>query len=123
MKKYYKVTIDFDGRQCSCSTYGGKASVKYYEHSWSEPPTWLSEKGYGLFVFDNLKNARKFIKYFSQPDFKLWQCEVEGKFSSLPVPLSRSYLDCGYLLPVAHAKFPEGTVMVKKVKLLKLIEG
>jgi hypothetical protein len=123
MKKYYKVTIDFDGRQDSCSAYGGKANVRYQINSWSEAPAWLSEKGYGLFVFDSLKKAQKFSKYLSLTGLKIWECEIEGKFPSLPVPLSRSYLECGYLLPVAGSKFPKGTVMVKKIKLLKLIKG
>lgn len=121
-KKYYKVTIDFDGRQCSCFTYGGKASVSYYENFWSEPPTWLSEKGYGLFVFDSLKNARKFYKKFICPDHKIWECEIEDKFASLPLPLYRDYLDCGYISPDPYAEFPEGTVMAKKVKLIRQIQ-
>ncbi len=121
-KKYYKVTIDFDGRQDSCSAYGGKANVRYSRYSWSEPPAWLSEKGYGLFVFDNLKHAKKFYKNLSCPDLRIWQCEIEDRFASLPLPLYRSYLDCGYISPAPYAKFPEGTIMVGKVKLIKQVK-
>jgi len=121
MKNYYKVTTEINNRQLSYATFHGEAEVKYQKNLWVEAPIWLAEKGYHLFVFNNMENAKKFVGDPSSSTC-IWECEVKGKFKHLPIRLSRPYLDYGELLALPYDKFPKGTIMVKKVKLLKLIE-
>jgi len=98
----------------------GKSSVYYIVDEWATAPEWLAKAGYGLFVFDTLRNAMEFAMCFYIPI--IWECEIEGIYSELPPAISREGLCKGMASltdPLFH--FPEGTIMVEKVKLIRKV--
>jgi len=116
-KRYYKITTEIAGEQVSYFVYGTPAEVKYPVGEWAEAPKWLAKKKYGLFVFDGLKNAREFSKLCASPC--LWRCEVDGIFDRLPLSLSMHGLNAGKVIKL----YPKGTVMVKRVKLIRQVKS
>jgi hypothetical protein len=78
-KRYYKITTEIAGGQVSFIVFNSKAEVQYQIGEWAEAPDWLAKKGYGLFVFDSLKNVRDFArKIGDQSRTKIWRCETKG---------------------------------------------
>ena len=123
-KTYYKLTAELEGQQYSFYMHGTGAGVEYKVSEWVEAPKWLAKEGYHLFVFNNLKNVKNFIekKGFNKST-RLWLCEIEGKFDKLPHYISGWNLMSGSINPSIAFNFPKGTVMARKVKLIKLISG
>jgi len=98
----------------------GKSSVYYIVDEWATAPEWLAKAGYGLFVFNTLRNAMEFAGCFYIPI--IWECEIEGIYSELPPAISREGLCRGMsLLTDPLFCFPEGTIMVEKVKLIRKV--
>ncbi len=125
-KYYYKVTTEVNGEECSLVVNNTKAAVKYKVGEWTEAPQWLAEAGYHLLIFNNLKNAKKFLRefMFTTPCYPhIWRCEVKGRFLVLPFQLSGDSLEHEFIELLWGSKFPKGSVMVKKVKLIELVWG
>lgn len=120
-KRYYKITTEIAGEQVSYFVYGTPAEVKYPVGEWAEAPKWLAKKKYGLFVFDGLKNAREFSKLCASPC--LWRCEVDGIFDRLPLSVSMHGLNAGKVIKLRAKNYPKGTVMVKRVKLIRQVKS
>ena len=120
-KRYYKITTEIAGEQVSYFVYGAPAEVKYPIGEWAKAPKWLAKRGYGLFVFDGLKNAREFSKLCASP--RLWKCEVDGIFDRLPLSISSLGLNSGRVIKLRAKNYPKGTVMVKKVKLIRQVKS
>jgi len=123
MKKYYyKVTTYIEGKERSLAVYNTKAEVKYEVGEWTEAPQWLAGNGYHLLVFNTLRNAKKFLRgYMYTICPHIWRCEVKEKFFIMPFQLTGDSLEQGFIAPLPGCKFPEGSVMVKKVKLIDLV--
>lgn|GEM_PF-2843074 len=130
-KKYYKLTTELDGKQYSFFVSGTNAGIEYKINEWVKAPKWLAEKGYHLFVFNNLKNVKRFVEGFGfnkttrlcyNKTTRLWLCEIEDKFDTLPYYISTWNLLVGSTMPNIDCTFPKGTVMAKKVKLIKQVE-
>ena len=138
--KYYKALSEVNGRFLSCSVEN-KAEVSYIIDTWVRAPSWLACRGYHLFVYDDLENARwvvnnnirlpkkaeqimhgapisgdKAISYL-----RIYECEVQGVCSRLPQPLGLAKLGEGEI-ELSDTAFPGGTVMVKGVKLLREVK-
>jgi len=122
-KKYYKITTEINGEQRSVAVYQTAAEVRYGVGKWVEAPRWLAEKGYYLLVFYGLKSTKEFLRGFCYTHpLRLWECEVEGKLDRLPFQLTGDSLEHGFITTIPGCKFPEGSVMVKKVKLIRQIK-
>jgi hypothetical protein len=98
----------------------GKSSVYYEVDEWVTAPTWLADNGYGIFVFNTLRDAMEFSRCFYRPI--IWECEIEGIYSELPLAIQADGLEHGWIAftdPLFC--FPEGTIMVEKVKLIRKV--
>jgi len=94
------------------------ASVYYEPGRWVEASIWLARRGYHLMVFKTLEDARLFR---SSGLHVIWLCEVEGVETGLPEICCMLGLYNGQLEPVGGF-WPEGTIMARKVKLVKIVE-
>jgi len=105
------------------TVYNTKAETRYVVGEWAKAPAWLAKEGYGLFVFDSLANAKKFIDDIGEGCLqRLWECRVDDKYKVLPNRLSFAGFEKGCAIQTSgNDSFPEGTVMVRKVKLIKQI--
>ncbi len=122
-KRYYKITTEIAGGQVSFIVFNSKAEVQYQIGEWVEAPEWLAKRGYGLFVFDGLKNAREFAREFADLSrTKMWRCKIEGKYKKLPPNLSVDGINRGIIVPAEAKDFPKGAVMAKRVKLIRQIK-
>jgi len=122
-KKFYKVTTEIKGIQHSCLFEGGIFGVQYSTEKWAKAPEWLAKKGYHLFAFDSLENAKKYIPEVSGMRQKIWECEIKKRFKKLPPYLDLVEAARGRMIPAEDITFPEGTVMVREVKLIRKVWG
>ncbi|RLC84346.1 MAG: hypothetical protein DRJ03_14500 [Chloroflexi bacterium] len=98
----------------------GKAEVKYFPGKWVKAPFWLRRRGYHLTAFKDLETAEKYTNVFSSRA-ELWEAEAEGVITELPPPLLQWRLARGFICRGANT-WPEGTVMAKRLRLVKLIK-
>ena len=89
----------------------GAASVRYYHDRWAKAPKWLRDKGYGLLVFKTLIAARSFI-----PGSIIYKCHIRKQEKELPQMMKYCLLSNKNIC--IDGDWPEGTVMVDKVKLV-----
>jgi len=94
----------------------GKAAVKYEYGAWVQAPKWLRDKGYYLFVFCDRKSAEDFGE--RQKERIIVKALVKGKQKILPTFCSFWGLENGNLFPFSDT-WPRGTVMVKKVMIVR----
>ncbi len=121
-KRYYKITTEIAGEQVSFVVFNSKAEAHYQVGKWIEAPVWLAKEGYGLFVFDGLKNVREYARKEGWHSWvRAWRCEIDGRYRKLPANLSMVGLKYGVLIPVEVSDYPKGTVMVRRVKLVRQI--
>jgi len=85
----------------------GHIEVHYIINKWVEAQQHAIELNHHLFVFDNLADARAFLK--GDTTSRIFECDIEGR-CKIPKSL-RSTIICT----------PPGTVMVKRVRLRKEI--
>ena len=114
--KYYKVINNKEGNLSSAvlpSYHEG--FTKYSLEHWVGAPKKLVVAGYHLLVFNNQKAARWFVEHFQSNDI-IYRCKVRGIIQKLP-PL-RTTSGIGFFSTNMGGPWPEGTVMVKKVKLI-----
>jgi len=116
MKKYYYKVLDMPGMTSWLAC--GLAKVIYRQGEWVEAPRWLAVKGYHLLVFESLGSARRYVGR-SMPC--IYRCVVEGVITPLPQMLTLRILRQG-VFDFAPYNWPEGTVMVRRVKLLNMIQ-
>jgi len=117
-KVFFKV-VRINGKNLQSAVAYGQAKVVYRLKKWVSPPSWLEEKGYGLTVFADFETALDFAKgMFSR--YAIYACKVDGIFESLPLYAEIVELANGRLAYVPR-KWWNGTIMVKKVKLLQKI--
>lgn len=115
-RMYYKVVRSF----CLQSAIvRGAASVQYSIGTWVRAPSELEARGFGLMVFDNLKDATSFMQ--DRYDLKIYRCKCEGK---MKMPLLEMYYPIDDYMPellgsMGKHQFyaPSGSHMFKKVKL------
>jgi len=111
--RVYKVVFKArDGRLTSAI-----ALVEYQPGQWAEAPKWLAEKGYHLFAFKTLEDARVAIGDSLCKDFfEIWEAEAEGIVEDLPEPADRIVLAEGKIVK-DDIGYPDGTVMAKRLKV------
>ena len=99
-------------------------AVKYEVGKWSLAPQHRQEKGYHLLVFDDLLLANRFVEdQFPEGSSVVFYCEVREIIKELPLMQGIfSYPSLGFHDMTAYFTWPKGTIMVKKVKLVKEIE-
>jgi len=119
---YFKITRDHRSMRVF-----GLAKVTYTEGEWADAPVWLAERGYHLLVFGSYADAKAFIFRSScnPSPFRIWECEVEGLAKELPPICCLTSLADGVIRINSDlgAGWPIGTLMARRVKLLRLIEG
>ncbi len=99
-------------------------AVKYRRGEWSSAPQHCQERGYHLLVFDDLLLAKRFTEdQFPGGTTVMFYCETQGIIKELP--LMQGIFN--YPFPGFHDMnnyfcWPKGTVMVKKVKLIREVE-
>ena len=103
------------------------ACVKYEPNKWVEAPEWLQERGYHLTAFEDLKVAEKWTNEILRlnadlPLFlEIWEAEADGVVEDLPPKCNEFAVDYEKLLPRLGV-WPEGTVMCRRLKLVKKVE-
>jgi len=100
------------------------ASITYVVDKWIEAPQWLRDNGYHITAFDSLPSAEKFITslYSVVPSqYKIYECYALGYIGkeSLPKYCYPYSVMQGKLKVSPAVHWPQGTVMVKKIKLVK----
>ena len=91
---FYKVVrrLKYDDGDEFVSIYAaGKAAVEYVPGKWSEPPAFLRERGYGLFIYADEADAH--LAAAEAYGGEVWECEAENV---RPAPLGAG-LDLGAL--------------------------
>jgi len=116
--KYYKVLRRQWGTDNLVSAYAqGKAAVEYEVGKLSTPPEWLNNLGYGLTVFDTLEHA---VAFTGSSLFFIFEVSVMGRIREPLLPYIRSEnLIIGNMKPAGTYTWPEGTLMVDGIILLK----
>jgi hypothetical protein len=130
MPKVYKVVKHIEGEGLfSVKTYG-KAQVKYEPGKWAQPPEFLQDKKYDLFVFRTLQDAKDYFKYvrtyrnihsLHEEDLQLWEAETEVIFPPPPNHLNGFLLQDGIIRTRSSRGWPRGTCTCKKLKLTKRV--
>jgi hypothetical protein len=107
----------------------GSARIRYREGEFIGAPDWLAERGYYPTVFRTLSQARFFQKLNdpSGDTTEIWEVETHGKIvpaKSLPPMADLVKLSFGILKPIKEVErwWPEGTVMVEELKLIRKAE-
>ena len=107
--KYYKV-LDILNQSIMGIYFG---NVQYEEGDWT-----LQPRGGGpLCVFDDLKRVKIFLKQNIVPEYRLWECVIEKSEEE------RVYYEGDWVKGYYQSLYtlPWGTVLCKKVKLIKEI--
>jgi hypothetical protein len=126
-KQDRKVSL-FWNDEINCSAVRAFSGVEYKEGEWVEAGEASRQHGYGLLAFDSLKAARTMLKRWGLSSpwnpgeplrvmVELWEAEAEGEIELTTHPR----LDLGYHHDDMH--WPEGTIMVRRIKLVKLVKG
>ncbi len=152
---YYKIVRNNNGQVggddgCNKGTSIGLMSAFVYNNSvfncmyvpgeWAHAKTELLEKGFGLCVFDNLKDASSWYSGQDCPcACEIWECEIEPMPENIMAcdkrigafTIQRATLDnvSQFIEKIKNRFFvsgwycwPNGTVMAKSVKLTKRIK-
>ena len=121
MIKYYKIV----SKNLTSYVSTNKAEVQYKIDEYVHAPNWLPKEHQVLFVFSSLHHACTFIS--NSPTFskgsKIYECEVKRAHKHLPPFLSRMSLSYGRISFSHESFFPQGTIAVKEVKLVKEFKG
>jgi hypothetical protein len=96
--------------------------IRYRKGKWVTARPRLREKGYYPLIFSNLRTAANFIMEWGEK-CELWQVKYIG-VAELPSSLSLNHLKnlnqiCRIPTIDISESYPEGSLMVKKVKLIK----
>jgi hypothetical protein len=87
----------------------------------------LAERGYHLLVFDSVENLQDFITAYNLDETLVhgYLAQADGIIDNLPPPalFYKVRKDEYDILPTPGAKWPKGTLMAKRVKLIKRIFG
>ena len=108
----------------------GFAQAKYEVGKWADPPPWLALKGYYLTVFTDVPYAMDFVtKYIDVAG--IWECEIQGAWHPNVPFMDLTKLKVGELIlpeplmddigPVYPHRWPLGTIMTKRVRLLRRV--
>jgi hypothetical protein len=103
------------------------ARVRYRVGRWVTARKPLAERGYHLLVFDSIENLQDFMKMYQLDDTLVhgYLAQADGIIANPPPPalfykVSKDKYD---ILPTPGAEWPKGTLMAKRVKLIKRIFG
>ena len=129
---YYKVTSSLcvsvhNNLVARSALSKGLALTFYSDKRFVEAPEYLAAHGYHLCIFDDLGAAHTFS--FENFGDDIWECEAEGiiPYDKLPARLiGRKWMtEDGLDLVLGESyligRWPDHTVMAKKVKLIKRI--
>ena len=107
----YKIVSNQNGKLVSaCHPILADAVVQYIPGQFVGPVV----KGSALLVFDTIDHAKEFLMYEGN---ELWSCEVV----QIDKPMLVNFNSKGLIENFSKKSFPEGTVFVSMVKLLKRI--
>jgi hypothetical protein len=96
----------------------GKAKVQYFVGKKSRPPEKLRKRGYGLLVFNTSEAAIKFAGRENKKTIR--ECEVgKPRLTIPPRCLIFKLQEQGSLCPSGQCLWPEGTMMVPWVQILR----
>lgn len=109
-----------NGTLVSCLA-AGKARVVYKPGEWTEAPEWLSKEGYNLTSFISFETAWRFAKDYPNKHFEIWEAEAEDITTALPPKLKLTWLEFGEMLESSSAWWPDGTVMCRRLKLVRRV--
>lgn len=99
----------------------GPALVYYSIETKTKSSRWLADRGYHLTAFKELQHARDFVKRISNVGFLLWEAEGWGEVM-LSFCCSLESLSQGVLSLYESPRWPEGTVMFRSMRLIRVIE-
>lgn len=120
---YYKVLSYKNGNLYSCIA-GGNAQIQYKKDEFVQAPEWLQKINYHLLVFDSKLTAIDFMRNNPGGKTVLYTCEIKNIIKNLPLCFSFP----GLLNKLTNfttfnypnlINWPNGTIMVKEVKLIK----
>lgn len=123
-KKYYKV-VDAVRNKLESAIIDGTIKVIYHVNKWVSAKLIAKRKGYGLFVFDSIEAAERFV-YKWDWSLVTYRCYVRGVHEMLPPYLFNMHeYFCDdkppipLRVPSSILSWPPGTVMVDRVKLIE----
>ena len=125
--KVYKFVLPSHNYYVS-AVVDGKAEVKYFPGRWAKAPFWLRRRGYHLTAFKDLKSAREWaVTECGAPVLnlhaELWEAEAKGVIDKLPPVCLLWKLSQGIIKQGGNfGCWPKGTIMVKRLRLIKPIE-
>jgi len=97
-----------------------KAGIRYKKLGWNVAPKWLAQMGYHLLAFRTIEDAVKFGIDQDLGSVDIWEVELMGIIKKMPPKLDIHQICCGNTVPFGD--WPEGTIMAKKVKLIKKVK-
>lgn len=115
MHEVYKVVANKLSGDFTSMRAMGLAEVTYKIGEFVEAPDWLAKQGYHLCVFDTEKNAKDM-----NMSFPIFLAVAEDRVS-LPPLLMSDFLEMGEMEPFSDIKWPTGTLMFKRVKLIRRV--
>ena len=122
MKGYKVLRIGSRGGLISCVAQG-KAAVRYRKDRYNTAPPWLAQIGNHLTIFTNLRLAKDFRSSVCQ----IWSVHAVGVFEpykdqTIPLnDLKRGWKPSKNNSWGGFKKWPKGTKMAKKVRLVKRV--
>ena len=99
-----------------------KAGIRYKKLGWNVAPKWLAEMGYHLLAFRTIEDAVKFGLDEGLVSVDIWEVELMGIIKKMPPKLDIGQICYGNKKAVPFGDWPEGTIMAKKVKLIKKVK-
>lgn len=99
-----------------------KARVRYKKLGWNVAPKWLAQNGYHLVAFRTIEDAVKFGLDEDLVSVDIWEVELMGIIKKMPPKLDIHQICRGNKEAVPFGDWPEGTIMAKKVKLIKKVK-
>ena len=112
----YKCVAQVRGKLMSAIAYDTPAGVTYPIGEWAEAPTVMQEQGYYLTYFEKLEDALKFTRPGA-----VWYCEVDGIVEGEIPPNIGTWAAFNGKPGFFIMKWPTGTRMAKRIKLIEKI--
>lgn len=131
---FYKVVRRVGADLYSC--WLGIGGIKYPPNEWVSTRDWLTKQGADLLVFDYFDQALCFFlneqhwSYEVPFQLEIWECSCEGVRIApddlyVPIPMNSNTDEIAEIrsVPYKPQTWPDGTLMAKRVKLLRRIEN
>ena len=124
--RVYKVVRKVEGRLVSAvaSAAGPGVKVIYKIGGWVSAPRWLRREGYHILAFHSIEDAKEWIEGMHPvlaDGLEIWEARGEGIINPRKRAIPIWFLKVGLMDERYGFEWPIGTVMCKRVKLIKKV--